>query len=133
MSWHQPKRSSWRKQEEQLESIPPPCHSRYPFVRQVQHISYYTIIRGMMVFNVTCGDTSVDLIDGSYLSPHSRGIRIRKYFNGCGKVHVTGCRCNQWKLSVRVFKNDICLQKKLLSSFYSSKVIEVLCIFLAVT
>ena len=54
-----------------------------------------TICGDMMVFNVTCGDTSVDLIDGSYLSPHSRGIRIRKYFNGCGKVHVTGCRCNQ--------------------------------------
>ena len=51
------------------------------------------ICGGMMVFSVTCGDTSVDLIDGSYPSPHSGGIRIRKYYNGCGKVHVTGCRC----------------------------------------
>ena len=77
---------------------------------------------------VTCGNTSVDLIDGSYPPPDSGGIRIRKYYNGYGKVHVTRCRCKQWRLSVRVLKNDICLQKKSPSSFYSSKVIKVFCI-----
>ena len=56
---------------------------------------------------VTCGNTSGDLIDGSYPPPDSGGIRIRKYYNGYGKVHVTRCRCKQWRLSVRVLKNDI--------------------------
>ena len=68
---------------------------------------------------VTCGNTSVHLIDGSYPPPDSGGIRIRKYYNGYGKVHVTRCRCKQWRL---------CLQNKSPPSFYSSKVIKVFCI-----
>ena len=88
-----------------------------------------TICGGMMVFNVCHLWEYKRRFDRRVLpSPDSGGIRIRKYYNGYGKVHVTRCRCKQWRLSVRVLKNDICLQKKSPSSFYSSKVIKVFCI-----